>query len=101
MSTKLERVKIKEEQIKALRQKLEAAEKHKERKKEVRRKILLGALMLERLKAGDVRAEALRAELDNYLIKNPDRALFDLPERNKDNSSSLNNRTAYNTAISA
>ncbi len=56
----------------------EAAEKTRERKKDVRRKILLGALVLERLRQGDPRAESLRAGLDGYLTRDNDRALFEL-----------------------
>lgn len=78
MSTQLERARKKEAQAKAYRQKLEAAEKHKDRKKDVRRKILLGAYVLERLKAGDMHAEALRGGLDGYLTREGDRTLFGL-----------------------
>jgi len=79
MATQLAKLKQQQEQLKARIQTLEAAEKTRERKKDVRRKILLGALMLERLKAGDARAGTLKAELDEYLVRDNDRALFDLP----------------------
>ena len=78
MTKALEKLKEKEAQIKARIQLLEAGEKTRERKKDARRKILLGSLVLERLKSGDNHAEALRAMLGGYLTRDNDRALFDL-----------------------
>lgn len=78
MTTQLEKLKKQEAQLKVRIQALEAGEKTRERKKDVRRKILLGALVLERLKAGDGHAEALKAELAGYLTRDNDRALFGL-----------------------
>ena len=78
MPRQIEALKKKQEQIATRIQLLEAAEKTRERKKDVRRKILLGALVLERLRQGDPRAESLKAELGGYLTRNNDRALFDL-----------------------
>jgi large subunit ribosomal protein L7/L12 len=85
MSKQLERVRKKEAELKALRQKLEAAEKTRERKKDVRRKILLGAMLLEHLEAESARGSALKAELEGYLTREADRALFGLlPLEKKD-----------------
>jgi hypothetical protein len=78
MSSTLSQLKKKQEQLAARIQSLEAAEKTRERKKDVRRKILLGALVLERLGQGDPRAQSLKAELDGYLTRDHDRALFEL-----------------------
>lgn len=78
MTSQLEKLKIKEAQLKARIQMLEAGEKTKERKKDMQRKILLGALVLERLKQGDPAAEALREKLDGYLTRDHERALFSL-----------------------
>ena len=79
MGTQLEKLKQQQEQLKARIQNLEAGEKTRERKKDARRKILLGALLLERLKKGDPVAERFQAELDGYLTRDHDRALFELP----------------------
>ena len=78
MPREIDELKKKQSQIAARIQLLEAAEKTRERKTDVRRKILLGAFVLERLKAGDARAEALKAGLDGYLTRDNDRALFEL-----------------------
>jgi len=78
MTDRLEKLKKQQEQLKARIQNLEAAEKTRERKKDVSRKILLGALVLEKLKRGDPVAERFKAELNEYLTRDHDRALFDL-----------------------
>ena len=79
MTTQLEKLKLKEAQIKARIQNLEAGEKTRERKKETQRKILFGAYMLQRVKEGDAVALELKAMLDGYLTRDHDRALFELP----------------------
>ena len=85
--TQLEKLKVREAQIKARIQTLEAADKTRERKKDVRRKILLGAYVLQQLRVGDSRAEAFRVELSAYLTRDTDRALFGfeaLPKRRRE-----------------
>lgn len=84
MTNRLEKLKKQQEQLKARIQTLEAAEKTRERKKDVSRKILLGALVLEKLKQGDPVAERFKAELDGYLTRDHDRALFELAPLPKD-----------------
>ena len=77
MPSQLEKLKLKEAQIKARIQTLEAAQKTRERKKETQRKILFGAYMRERVKEGDPTALALQAKLDGYLTRDHERALFE------------------------
>lgn len=79
MTTQLEKLKLKEAQLKARIQSLEAGQMSRERKKDARRKILLGALVLERLRQGDPAALELKAKLAGYLTRDNDRALFELP----------------------
>ena len=74
--TAIEQLKKKQGQINARLQALEAAEKTRERKKDLRRKILLGAYLLEKLKQDDLLAKELQAELGGYLKRDNDRALF-------------------------
>lgn len=76
--SQLERIKQQEAQLRARRQKLEAAEKTRERKKDLRRKILFGAHGLEQLKRGNPAAKELEAGLTHYLTRDGDRALFEL-----------------------
>ena len=98
MTTQLEKLKLKEAQIKARIQNLEAGEKTRERKKDARRKILLGALLLERLKKGDPVAERFQAELDGYLTRDHDRALFELPPLLKTESGKATEKALAETA---
>ena len=63
-------------QIKAV----QARERQKERKRDTRRKIIAGALALENLKRhpDSVFANEMAALIDEYVLKDTDRALFDL-----------------------
>ena len=79
MTDRLEKLKKQQEQLKARIQSLEAGQKTRERKKDMHRKILFGAYMLQRVKEGDRVALELQAKLDGYLTRDHDRALFDLP----------------------
>ncbi len=48
-------------------------------KTDTRRKILIGAYVMDKAKKNGTFSEII-AELNNYLTRNSDRALFDLPE---------------------
>lgn len=48
------------------------------RKLETRRRILIGAERLSRLQKGELTEEGLRAEMDAYLVRSTDRAVFGL-----------------------
>lgn len=76
--SRIEKLKRQKEVIEARLQKEEARHKTRERKEETRRKILLGAYFLEKLKR-DGTFESIRKELDDFLTRNSDRTLFGLP----------------------
>ena len=69
-------------QLKARQQRLEARKKavesHRERKADTRRKILLGGVLLAKVRAGEISQEQLRSWLDPALTRPQDRALFGL-----------------------
>jgi len=69
-------------QLKARQQRLEArqraVESQRERKADTRRKILLGGVLLAKVRAGEISQEQLRAWLDPALTRAEDRALFEL-----------------------
>ncbi len=48
------------------------------RKQETRRRILIGAERLAKLQKGELTEEELRAEMDAYLVRPSDRAVFGL-----------------------
>ena len=78
MKSKLEQLLRKQEELKAqIRQeknKLDQAE----RKKDTRRKILLGALMMDMMKKGELDEKNIMKKLDSFLTRDTDRKLFDL-----------------------
>ncbi len=57
----------------------EARQKNSERKKDTRRKILLGSYYLEEAKKKN-QWEEVKELMNGYLTRNSDRTLFDLPE---------------------
>lgn len=75
---KLESLKKKHEQLKAQIQTLEAAKKSRDRKRDTRRKILIGAYYLDKVMQENKFPEIVKI-MDGYLTRNSDRILFDLP----------------------
>ena len=61
-----------------------ARERVVERKRDTRRKILLGALLLDWIDRGLVAEKQVRDGLDHLLERDQERALFNLPPRAKD-----------------
>ena len=51
------------------------------RKRDTHRKILAGAMTLAGVERGDVSEAAFLADMDRFLEKDRDRAVFDLPPR--------------------
>jgi len=80
MSKKLEALKKKQAQIAEQIKDIEAREKEEERKRDTRRKILVGSFYLDKAKENGT-LEQLKNELDNYLTRKDDRELFDLPPK--------------------
>lgn len=87
--TRLEILKKQQDQLKAKIQALEASEFAKERKRETRRKILVGAYYLDKMRADD-KFNELVSLMDTYLNRDYDRVLFNLPpsEKNKSKAAS-------------
>lgn len=76
---RLRKLKEKEARIKAERQRAEARQREAERKRELRRKILTGGMLLDKIARGEEDAAVVKAQLDCFLHRPQDRALFDLP----------------------
>ena len=86
MPTIEERIKTldeKREQLKKLKQKQDAAKKAVEAKKartaETRKKVLVGAMMLEHMSKNETTKANIMGKLNSFLSRPDDRALFDLP----------------------
>ena len=75
----LERLKQKRDLINSRIQAAEARDKTTERKRDARRKILVGAYYLEQATKDNSMGQ-INTLMDGFLTRNSDRKLFDLPE---------------------
>lgn len=80
--SKLDSLKKQQEQLKAKIQALEASETSRERKRETRRKILVGAYYLDKMREENRFDEVVKL-MDGYLSRDSDRVLFHLSPREK------------------
>jgi hypothetical protein len=78
MPTKLELLLEKEAQLKAQIQQAKAAERTLEKKRDTRRKILIGAAVLARVERGEWPQRDLAMMMDGFLTRPHERELFDL-----------------------
>ena len=62
-------------------QRVRSRESQEARKRETRRKILAGAMVLDRVARGDLSEKLFKADMDRFLERDQDRALFDLPTK--------------------
>ncbi|MDK4587443.1 mobilization protein [Kingella kingae] len=76
-----------EAKLKQLRERKKLAEnrekkklKEQERKDDTRKKILLGAMYLQKMRSDEIAHEKILMSLDKFLKENRDRKLFGLPE---------------------
>lgn len=79
-----ERMRKLEEQrarINAAIQRVKARERQAVRKRDTRRKILAGAMVLDRVARGELKETLFKDDMDRFLERAQDRALFDLPPR--------------------
>ncbi len=82
MGKKLSELLKKREQLNAQIQKERNKQSQQQRKEDTRRKILLGALVMEMMKKGELDEKKIIQRLDGFLTKDIDRKLFDLPSHN-------------------
>ena len=71
----------KQARIKAELQRLDAREHQAERKRETRRKILAGAMVLDRVARGELTEKLFLDDMDRFLERDQERALFGLPPK--------------------
>ncbi len=79
MSKRLEQLLKKREELSAQIQKLRAREATQKRKEDTRRKILLGALVMEMIEKGELERDKIWKRLDGFLTREIERNLFELP----------------------
>ena len=80
-TTRLAKLEERRKQIDAQIQQIKAREQQQERKRDTRRKVLIGAAVLERVKNGRWPEDRLQVMMDEYLTKEIDRQLFGLPPK--------------------
>jgi hypothetical protein len=77
--------KLKLEQLKARQARIEARRRailfRRTRREDIRRKILVGAIVLARVERGELLEADFRAWMDAGLVRPEDRALFELPPK--------------------
>ena len=78
MNKRLENLLKKREQLNAQIQKIRTKEANQKRKEDTRRKILLGALLMEMMEKGELEPNKIRKRLSSFLTRDIDRKLFDL-----------------------
>ena len=82
LDDQLQKIKEREKQLKAQKQaaiaRLKTKEATEKRKAENRMKILLGAYLLKKIESDEAEKANLNRELDKYLTRDDDRALFGL-----------------------
>ena len=76
MSKRLDDLLKKREQLNAQIQKEKNKQSQQKRKEDTRRKILLGALMMDMMKKGELDEKKILKRLDGFLTKEMDRKLF-------------------------
>ena len=82
MGKKLDELLKKREQLNAQIQQERNKQTQQQRKEDTRRKILLGALVIEMMKKGELDEKKILKKLDGFLTKDIDRKLFSLPVKN-------------------
>lgn len=90
--TRLEILKKQQDQLKAKIQALEASEFSRERKRETRRKILVGAYYLDKARSEN-RFDEIVKLMDGYLNRDYDRTLFGLALIDKKNLPKIDEST--------
>lgn len=78
MNDRLEQLLKKREQLENQIQKIKNEHSTRKRKDETRRKILIGAMVLKSMEKDPKYAAQVLEQLERFLVKQGDRALFDL-----------------------
>ena len=75
LQDRLKQLKLRQQRVEQRRQAMEA---RRERKAEMRRKILVGGIVLAKLREGGSEAAIIRSWIEGAVTREEDRALFDL-----------------------
>jgi len=83
---RLEKLEQRKQKILAEMERLRAQEVREQRKRDTRRKIIVGAMVLKLVDDGEWPKDRLMERLDGYLTRSNDRELFELPPRAQANA---------------
>jgi len=78
----------------AHRDRIKAQVSQQERKRDTRRKVLIGAAILAGIDEGTVKEPVIRSMLARYLTREADRALFDLDQPTRAQNAPTGEKTA-------
>lgn len=79
----LEKLEQKKREIERKISEIRAKQSAEERKRETRKKVLIGAMILQQVNEGKYDKAHLTALLDDFLVRDVDRALFGLEPKSK------------------
>ena len=100
MSKRLDDLIKKREQLNAQIRKEKNKLSQAERKQDTRRKILLGALMMEMMKKGELDEKKIMKRLDSFLSRDTDRQLFYLDSiQNQSNTTATKLKTSFTVEV--
>ena len=93
MSKRLSQLLEKRSQLNAQIQKIRARETSQKRKEDTRRKILLGALVMEMMETGELDRDKIMKRLSGFLTLEIDQKLFDFPVMEKGEASNVTGKS--------
>ena len=99
MASRLEQLLKKQEELKAQIRKEKNKLDQAERKLDTRRKILLGALMMDMMNKGELDEKNILKRLDDFLSRNTDRQLFDLTLTKEPNKPIVKTNILSNSSV--
>lgn len=85
MSDRLQKLKEQQDKINAKIKRIEQQEKEKQRKDDTRKKILIGAMVLDKMSKSEQSNSKVIGQLNEYLTADRDRKLFGLSPLKKEN----------------
>jgi hypothetical protein len=87
LQEKLGQLKLRQQRLDARKQAIDA---QRERKAETRRSILVGGVVLAKVRQGEIDGALFRGWMDRALTRAADRALFDLPASGAERADPVN-----------
>ena len=97
-NSKIDKIQQRIEELKEQLRQEKAKESARQRKIDTRKKILLGAMLMHWVDKGRFKETELLEELDQFLVRDTDRALFNLSKKSHDTTSQTNSSQSSSPA---